>query len=86
MEDVRSAKRKSNSDLADPETLPILKTCAQSDEKKEVRESAVHALVRGWRDDPEMVRILMACWDRVGRRLSVASVRCRSGDGAPGFP
>jgi hypothetical protein len=36
----------------DPETLPILKARAQSDENPDVRQSAVQELARGWKDDP----------------------------------
>jgi predicted NACHT family NTPase len=37
----------------DPETLPILKQLAQSDDNGNVRRAAVQELARGWKDDPE---------------------------------
>jgi len=37
----------------DPETLPILKQLAQSDDNWLVREAAVQEIARGWKDDPE---------------------------------
>ncbi|MEG3988767.1 HEAT repeat domain-containing protein, partial [Microcoleus sp. S28C3] len=42
----------------DPETLPILKQRAQSDDDSNVREAAVQELARGWKDDPETLPIL----------------------------
>jgi hypothetical protein len=38
--------------------LPILKACAQSDEDPDVRQSAVRELARGWKDDPEVQKLL----------------------------
>ncbi|MEG4208688.1 HEAT repeat domain-containing protein [Microcoleus sp. S13_B4] len=37
----------------DPETLPILKQLAQSDDNWLVREAAVQEIARGWKDHPE---------------------------------
>ncbi|MEP6518697.1 HEAT repeat domain-containing protein [Microcoleus vaginatus] len=42
----------------DPETLPILKQRAQSDDDSAVRRAAVQELARGWKDDPETLPIL----------------------------
>ncbi|MEG4231176.1 HEAT repeat domain-containing protein, partial [Microcoleus sp. Pol11C3] len=42
----------------DPETLPILKQRAQSDDNSDVRQAAVEELARGWKDDPETLPIL----------------------------
>jgi hypothetical protein len=42
----------------DPETLPILKQLAQSDDDWNVRRAAVQELARGWKDDPETLPIL----------------------------
>ncbi len=41
-----------------PETLPILKQWAQSDDHWDVRQAAVQELARGWKDDPETLPIL----------------------------
>jgi predicted NACHT family NTPase len=37
----------------DPETLPLLKDRARSDENYDVRMAAVRELARGWKDDPK---------------------------------
>ncbi|MEG4958651.1 HEAT repeat domain-containing protein, partial [Microcoleus sp. K4-C2] len=42
----------------DPETLPILKQLAQSDDNWHVRQAAVQEIARGWKDDPETLPIL----------------------------
>ncbi|MCY7383058.1 MAG: HEAT repeat domain-containing protein, partial [Microcoleus sp. CAN_BIN18] len=42
----------------DPETLPILKQCAQSDDNSAVRLAAVQELAQGWKDHPETLPIL----------------------------
>ena len=42
----------------DPETLPLLKQLAQSDDDGDVRNAAVQELARGWKDDPETLPIL----------------------------
>ncbi|MFM7236384.1 MAG: HEAT repeat domain-containing protein, partial [Cyanobium sp.] len=44
----------------DPDTLPILKSRAQSDEDSDVRQSAVQELVRGWRDDPDIQMLVQS--------------------------
>jgi hypothetical protein len=36
----------------DPDTLPLLKQRAQSDDDWVVRQAAVQELARGWKDDP----------------------------------
>ena len=38
----------------------MLKARAQSDENEDVRQSAVQALARGWKNDPETLPILKA--------------------------
>jgi len=45
----------------DPETLPWLKTCAQTDKNNAVRRAAVQELAQGWKDDPETLPILKTC-------------------------
>jgi predicted NACHT family NTPase len=42
----------------DPETLPVLKDRAHSDQNDNVRSAALHELARGWKDDPETLRVL----------------------------
>jgi hypothetical protein len=42
----------------DPETLPLLKQLAQSDDNWAVRRAAVQELARGWKDDPETLPLL----------------------------
>jgi hypothetical protein len=42
----------------DPDTLVILKQCAQSDGDEDVRRSAVEELARGWKEDPEIQAFL----------------------------
>jgi predicted NACHT family NTPase len=42
----------------DPETLPLLKQWAQSDDDWYVRRAAVQELARGWKDDPETLPLL----------------------------
>ena len=44
----------------DPETFPILKARAQSDEDSDVRQAAVEELARGWKEDPETLPLLKA--------------------------
>jgi hypothetical protein len=42
----------------DPDTLPWLKSLAQSDEDKRRRRAAVEALAQGWKDDPDTLPLL----------------------------
>ena len=42
----------------DPETLPLLKQWAQSDDNSDVRRTAVQELARGWKHDPETLPLL----------------------------
>jgi predicted NACHT family NTPase len=42
----------------DPDTLPILKQWAISDDNSAVRQAAVEELARGWKDDPDTLAIL----------------------------
>jgi hypothetical protein len=42
----------------DPDTLPILKDRAQSDDDGDVRRAAVQALAQGFKDDPDTLPIL----------------------------
>ena len=42
----------------DPDTLPILKERAQTDDEWAVRQAAVEELARGWKDDPDTLPIL----------------------------
>ena len=35
----------------DPDTLPILKAHAQTDDDSDVRQAAIQALAQGWKDD-----------------------------------
>ncbi|MCU0545314.1 MAG: HEAT repeat domain-containing protein [Oscillatoriaceae cyanobacterium Prado104] len=42
----------------DPETLPLLKQRAQSDDDSDVRQVAVQEIARGWKDDPETLPLL----------------------------
>ncbi|TAG73525.1 MAG: NACHT domain-containing protein [Oscillatoriales cyanobacterium] len=60
---VRKIRTKAVSAIAftwkdDPETLPILKQWAQSDDDLDVRRTAVQEIARGWKDDPETLPIL----------------------------
>ena len=41
-----------------PETLPLLKQRAQSDENSDVRQTAVQEIARRWKDDPETLPLL----------------------------
>jgi predicted NACHT family NTPase len=41
-----------------PETLPWLKTCAQSNDGLRTRTAAVQAVIDGWKDDPETLQWL----------------------------
>ena len=41
-----------------PDTRVWLKTRAQSDEDAAVRQAAVQELARGWKEDPETLKIL----------------------------
>ncbi|WP_293133259.1 HEAT repeat domain-containing protein [Microcoleus sp. bin38.metabat.b11b12b14.051] len=45
----------------DPETLPWLKQCAQSDDDSSVRSAAVQEIARGWKDDLETLPWLKQC-------------------------
>ena len=45
----------------DPDTLPILKTRALSDDDWRVRHAAVQELARGWEDEPWMFEFLCNC-------------------------
>ncbi|WP_445246313.1 NACHT domain-containing protein [Microcoleus sp. OTE_8_concoct_300] len=42
----------------DPETLPWLKQCAQSDDDSHMRRAAVQELARGWKDEPGIFELL----------------------------
>jgi hypothetical protein len=44
----------------DPETLPILKARAQSDEHAFVRQAAIREPARGWKQEPETLQWLKA--------------------------
>ncbi|MCY7272761.1 MAG: HEAT repeat domain-containing protein [Phormidesmis sp. CAN_BIN44] len=52
----------------DPETLPILKSLAQSDGNRYVQDVAVQELARGWKDDPETEPILKSLAQSDGNR------------------
>jgi hypothetical protein len=41
-----------------PDTLPLLKQCATSDDNSSVRRAAVQELAKGWKDDPDTLPIL----------------------------
>jgi hypothetical protein len=42
----------------DPDTLPLLKQKAQSDDHEYVRYAAVQELAQGWKDDPDTLPLL----------------------------
>jgi len=57
LERIRALRTLSESYLSDPETLLILRACAQEDRSLIVRDAAVREISKYWKDDPDLYRL-----------------------------
>lgn len=57
LERIRALRTLSESYLSDPETLLILKACAQEDRSLTVRDAAIREISKYWKDDPGLYRL-----------------------------